>query len=391
MENAKPRSGQIAELQSLRGIAALTVAIGHTLTYYYDTSSYGSMVLNGRGAVVVFFILSGYVLTCSLRGRSFDLDSVLTFWGQRAFRIYPAMWVATFVGLWYLVALHWHIRLADGTFGPPGVFRPERFNTLFVGGSFTGMVVYVLPQLWSIHVELLGSLLMPVIAAIALYHKRWALWLLIAVAIVISYAFGHDTPYHSALFLLDFVAGAALAAGALKPAFRKLPAPRLLTVIGLVGLGVTRFLPIMDYFSPTAHLIETVLAAFVVGLLVEREPSKLMRSTPLMFIGKISYSVYLLFFVVMCVTAKGLAVLEIHAQIRPGIIPLSAILAVCTFMVLIPSAWLLFTYVEQPGIRLGKFVLTRWRNADAILDSLMLRPKGVVDPSPLEWHKGVGS
>ena len=67
MEEVQPRSGQIIELQSLRGIAALTVAIGHALTYYYATSSYGSMVLNGRGAVVVFFVLSGYVLTRSLR------------------------------------------------------------------------------------------------------------------------------------------------------------------------------------------------------------------------------------------------------------------------------------------------------------------------------------
>jgi peptidoglycan/LPS O-acetylase OafA/YrhL len=111
MEEVQPRSGQIIELQSLRGIAALTVAIGHALTYYYATSSYGSMVLNGRGAVVVFFVLSGYVLTRSLRSTHFDRHSVLYFYGQRAFRIYPAMWAASTLGLLYLVALHWQIRL----------------------------------------------------------------------------------------------------------------------------------------------------------------------------------------------------------------------------------------------------------------------------------------
>lgn len=84
MEEVQPRSGQIIELQSLRGIAALTVAMGHALTYYYATSSYGSMVLNGRGAVVVFFVLSGYVLTRSLRSTHFDRHSVLYFYGQRA-------------------------------------------------------------------------------------------------------------------------------------------------------------------------------------------------------------------------------------------------------------------------------------------------------------------
>jgi hypothetical protein len=59
----KWRSGYIIGLQSLRGVAALTVCIGHALQSYYVDSSYGSMVLNGRGAVVVFFVLSGYVLT----------------------------------------------------------------------------------------------------------------------------------------------------------------------------------------------------------------------------------------------------------------------------------------------------------------------------------------
>src|ERR1700737_3537651 len=124
MSDAKPRSGQVVELQSLRGIAALTVAIGHTLTYYYyDTSSYGSMVLNGRGAVVVFFVISGYVLTCSLRNSPFDRYSILKFWMQRAFRIYPAVWVATALSIWYLVVLHWRVPLVDGSFGPPGAFR----------------------------------------------------------------------------------------------------------------------------------------------------------------------------------------------------------------------------------------------------------------------------
>ncbi len=362
MQNVEPRSDKVPELQSLRGIAALTVAIGHTLTFYYDTSSYGSMVLNGRGAVVVFFVLSGYVLTCSLRGNRFDPDSILRFWGQRAFRIYPALWVATAAGLWYLVALHWQIRLPNGSFGPVGSFRPDRFNILFLGGSFTGIVVYILPQVWSIHVELLGSLIMPAIAFVALHRPRQALWMLMGVAVVISYIFGNYTPYHSALFLQDFVIGAALGAGALNQWLRTMPGSRSLIVAGLVGLALTRFLPFVDYYSPTAHLIETILSALVIGLLAEGEAPRLMTSVPLLFIGKISYSIYLLFFVVMCSLAKAFAIIDMHQHSRPNIILQSAILALATFIVLIPSAWLLFTYVEQPGIRLGKTVLARWRN-----------------------------
>jgi peptidoglycan/LPS O-acetylase OafA/YrhL len=362
MEEVQPRSGQIIELQSLRGIAALTVAIGHALTYYYATSSYGSMVLNGRGAVVVFFVLSGYVLTRSLRSTHFDRHSVLYFYGQRAFRIYPAMWAASTLGLLYLVALHWQIRLADGSFGAPGAFRLDRFSPPFIVGSFTGMVTYILPQLWSIHVEILGSLAMPAIAFVALHRRRRALWMLMVMAVAISYLFGSYTIYHSALFFIDFVVGAALAVGALNPLLHNLPVSRLLIPVGLIGLSLTRFLPITDYFSPTAHLIETVLAALVIGLLAERETPKFMRSAPLLFIGEISYSIYLLFFAVMCIIAKGFAVFETHEHIAISVTFLSILLAFFTFAVVVPLAWLSYIYVEQPGIRLGKIVLARWRN-----------------------------
>jgi peptidoglycan/LPS O-acetylase OafA/YrhL len=215
------------------------------------------MVLNGRGAVVVFFVLSGYVLTRSLRSTHFDRHSVLYFYGQRAFRIYPAMWAASTLGLLYLVALHWQIRLADGSFGAPGAFRLDRFSPPFIVGSFTGMVTYILPQLWSIHVEILGSLAMPAIAFVALHRRRRALWMLMVMAVAISYLFGNYTIYHSALFFMDFVVGAALAVGALNPLLNNLPVSRLLIPVGLIGLSLTRFLPITDYFSPTAHLIET--------------------------------------------------------------------------------------------------------------------------------------
>lgn len=377
MVEVKSRSGHVIELQSLRGIAALTVCIGHALQYYYVESSYGSMVLNGRGAVVVFFVLSGYVLTCSLRSFDFHRRPVLYFYAQRAFRLYPAIWAACTFGLWYLCTLHWQIRLADGRVGANGLFRHDRFNPLFIVGSFTGMVAYILPQLWSLHVEILGSLAMPAIAFVALHRQRWDLWTLMLVAVAISYLLGDYTIYHSALFLMDFVIGAALAAGALNSLLRKLPASRLLIAVGLIGFTLTRFLPIADYWSPTAHLIETMLATLVIGLLAERETPKLMKSAPLLFIGEISYSVYLLFFVVICILAKVFAVFESYEHITIDVIPLSGLLALVTFAIVLPLGWLSFTYIEQPGIRFGKSVLARWRGPRTPPRSLLVAREDV--------------
>ena len=74
-------SGQITELQSLRGIAAATVMIGHCLISYGPSALLIGLseLLNGRAAVAVFFVLSGYVLTCSLQRGRFDREAVLGF------------------------------------------------------------------------------------------------------------------------------------------------------------------------------------------------------------------------------------------------------------------------------------------------------------------------
>ena len=87
----RDRSGHIVELQSLRGIAATAVLFGHVIGYYTipDWLVILGKFSNGRAAVVVFFVLSGYVLTRSLRSSNFDLGAVTRFYVQRWFRIYP--------------------------------------------------------------------------------------------------------------------------------------------------------------------------------------------------------------------------------------------------------------------------------------------------------------
>ena len=113
-------SGHISELQSLRGIGALSVMIGHSLISYEVPTWFFqfSTLANGRAAVVLFFVLSGYVLTRSLQKDRFDRDTVLRFYIQRIFRLYPALWVASALGLAYLFVLHWRIP-ADRPAGDP--------------------------------------------------------------------------------------------------------------------------------------------------------------------------------------------------------------------------------------------------------------------------------
>ena len=88
----------IDELQSLRGIAALIVAISHMSSIYVLPSAARiaiDAVCNAHAALVVFFALSGYVLTGSLLRRGLSGSSVEGFYIGRFFRLFPALWAAS--------------------------------------------------------------------------------------------------------------------------------------------------------------------------------------------------------------------------------------------------------------------------------------------------------
>jgi peptidoglycan/LPS O-acetylase OafA/YrhL len=342
----RDRSGHIVELQSLRGIAATAVLFGHVIGYYSipDWLVDLGKLANGRAAVVVFFVLSGYVLTRSLRSSSFDIHAVTRFYMQRWFRIYPAIWAASFLGLGYLVALHWKIPVDN--IGPNFAvrFRTDRYDLLHITASFAGMQAYLLPQLWSIFIEIVASVAMPAIAFVALHRPRW-MPLMLVIATAISFTV-ENSPYHICLYIMDFFVGAALT-------MHRLPTigSAWLVPVCLGVLSATLFLP-LDYYSPIAHIIETFFAALTISMLIST-PTPWLRSRFMKFVGDISYSIYLLHFVVFCTLAKCFAMMHLNLDT----VAMTFLLACATYAVTIPLSWLSYVYVEQPGVRLGKATL----------------------------------
>jgi peptidoglycan/LPS O-acetylase OafA/YrhL len=350
-------SGQITELQSLRGIAAATVMIGHCLISYGPSALLIGLseLLNGRAAVAVFFVLSGYVLTCSLQRGRFDRDAILGFYVRRGFRLYPAIWVASAFGLAYLFALHWQI--PPDRAGPliQQSFRADRFDTLHIVTSIAGLTTFIIPQLWTIFIEIVASIAMPGIAFVALYRRQWFPCVL-GVALLASLTIP-NTYYHVTLYLIDFVVGAGLAIpGLAMRLFQNAPA-RLLVSLGLVMLACTRFLP-LEYWGAAANLLELAAATLIIGALIgANEKVYLFRSRVLRFLGDISYSLYLLHFVVLCTVVKLFTLLQWASGTSVSIYVL-AVLATCvTSTITIILAWLSYVYVEEPGIKLGKRLL----------------------------------
>ena len=352
------RSEHIPELQSLRGIGAVAVVVAHCLVSYDVPPwfiQFQKVLANGQAAVVVFFVLSGYVLTRSLQKARFNRDNVLRFYVQRMFRLYPAIWAASALGLAYLFALHWQI--PPDRPGPAirHAFRPDRFDALHIVASIAGMTTFIVPQLWTIFVEIVASLALPGIAFAALYRKRLFAYLL-ALALMVSFAVP-NTYYHTTMYLVDFVVGAGLAIpGLAATLFQNAPA-RSVVAAGFLIFACTQFLP-FDYYSPVIHLVEMTAATLIIGVLIGAAGRvHLLRSRFLLFLGDISYSIYLLHFVVLCTVIKGFTLLQEAVSARVDTITLAVALACVTCAVTVLLAWLTFTYIEKPGIKLGRQVL----------------------------------
>jgi peptidoglycan/LPS O-acetylase OafA/YrhL len=84
------------QLDSLRGLAALTVFLGHfwgakiNMPFFVALSKTPlSILLNGNAAVIFFFLLSGFVLSLPFVGGEKPL-TLTAFYTKRIFRIYPA-------------------------------------------------------------------------------------------------------------------------------------------------------------------------------------------------------------------------------------------------------------------------------------------------------------
>lgn len=97
MSGEAPAQARLAWLDLLRGIAAMVVALHHA-TYYFiphTRAKMGDWVDPGLYGVLVFFLVSGYIVPASLERHG----QVRRFWISRVLRIHPLLLVACVVTL----------------------------------------------------------------------------------------------------------------------------------------------------------------------------------------------------------------------------------------------------------------------------------------------------
>jgi peptidoglycan/LPS O-acetylase OafA/YrhL len=336
---ASQESSRIAALDAVRGIAALLVVFHHCYMTAADLrdTGFAYVILGGRPSVIVFFVLSGYVLALSLdRGH----DTVAGFVVRRFCRIYLPFAAAIAVAAWACWAFSANISVNswfDDSWRVPVSGRLIARHLLMTG-AFDDMQLD--PVMWSLVYELRVSVLFPIIFWAT--RRAPSLTLLAAIGLHFAAAFAifsiglRNATAMTAYFVIFFVLGAALYLNHhyISGMLRQVPA----SVLAFAGLG---FLTIHNDFALLLG------SAVIVGAAAAGKFDSILRLAPALWLGRVSYSLYLIHFVVLLSLVNSF-----H-----GAIPLPFICVGTVAIALVASAGF-YRVVERPAQHLGRIAAT---------------------------------
>ncbi|MCT0198184.1 acyltransferase [Synechococcus sp. CS-1325] len=348
---------RLRSLDWIRGFAALSVVLyhaeigshAHLLPLVAPTWSTPLWFGAGWMGVPVFFTLSGDVIARTLNARP---QSVRRFLARRFWRIYPTYLALTLLFITLLLIL------PRGVAQTASLSPAKTLNSLLFGwGQIDGSYLYVAWTLfWEVSFYLLAAPFAPGLGRLPLNLSLLAFPLITMLALVVPLEAAHRPLTYLACFL------AGVSAFALPPILRGGQSQRMLWGMGLGGYGLGLTLLAINPHGyargfGVAAAASSLLLLFGVAL-ERRRPDLFIHPLPL-WLGKISYSLYLVQVLTVPAVMKGLAMLLDSA---PGAaqIPfalLNGLAIAITLVVSLVGAWLSWRLLE---VKLSQWLQECW-------------------------------
>jgi len=340
-----PRLGHLRALDGIRGIAVAIVVLHHLKVPGIHAGWLG---------VDLFFALSGFLITQSVLGTG-DGSSLRAFWKRRAWRLGPAM--AVLLG-WYAV-VSWN--------APDRGLRMSwllasagQYLDIHDASSLHGPFSTHLGHLWSLSMEVQFYVVWPVLLMLLIKSKAPRPWIFLAPTLLFigssverTVLGVHDMQWNR-LYLGPDTRSTALWAGCmvgLLHAWGAFDRPRVLrplvsvlAIPAAVALGWLVALPSMNFsLSRTPYLWGFTVIGVCAGILVAAGAAArggplrwLLEWSPLEWLGRISYSVYLWHVPLIAELLRARP--EISTPAKAAIIIPGSLLA----------GWLSYVLVERP-------------------------------------------
>ncbi len=334
---------RLVELDSLRGIAALAVVLWHYRVHFQATPLFEMLApfyLRGFLAVDFFFVLSGFVLARTYwreARRSFLIHNVL----ERVARLYP-LHVATLlvvaIGQWLLVK-----QLNENQF----IYQ---FNDLYHFALNLGLINYLGMQegysfngpSWSISTEFFANIIFLIVIV---FPRRVALTTFFGLMLASATVLRGIMDPTILRTLIGFFVGVILFE-VFYPLAKNLRSGiyDFLFFATTIAFLLYAALPWERNYRGQDFWVDMILfPAIVIAAPTGRFSSAVLSYRPFVFLGNISYSIYLIHFPVQL----ALKILESCLSFR---FPYESIAFLAVFLVLtIGCATITYQYIEVPG------------------------------------------
>ena len=358
----------IPGLTGVRGLAALWVFLTHVygfaaLVLHAPGLKRSLFLFNGFRGVDLFFVLSGFILM-HVHDEQFvaiERQALRSFFLTRFFRVYPlnaAVLLAVLPLAWFEPSyVAFQRSFTDGRFAYKAAnLSPAGFvQTLLLVQSWT---VFKLGEWnivsWTLSAEVLGYLLFPALAWSAMRLRSaetcaalaaCSLAALTALLFLSHHANNNPTgTFGSVRMFFCFSAGILLHRCYRIAGDRLRPASPAMTIAAVLLIAATLFVPmapVLDSFG---------FALLVIGLANRAGPvSRLLETRAALFMGRISFSFYLVHFLLIQIALWSLGG-WLTAQDLP--IRVAGLLTLCAICVGV--AMLCYETIERPSQRLGR-------------------------------------
>ena len=318
------------------------------------------LVWAGSEAVLVFFVLSGLVLTLSMDR---DVYGWRAYYVRRTTRLYLPVWGAVLVAAALAIVFQWRSEPELGwwlsSHVDPVHWHAVRWDSTLVTGTD-----WLDSPLWSLRWEVWFSLLLPVYLLVARPARR--AWLLLAVGLALLIVYGGRSGHQSLLYLPIFGFGVLLGVNRESALRRAARVPRagwwLLLVVSLACLEA-RWIR-LTASSSYALTLSALGAAGIVGIVAYAPGAAwLGNSGALRWLGRVSFSLYL-----------------VHEPVLVSVAQLSLPQPASVFLIGVPLALLatvaFHRWVEVPAQRLATLLGRRFAREPAG------RAAGSAEPAP---------
>ena len=377
---------KIHYLDGLRGLAAFVVVFHHFVYAFYPALFLGSNVqthlkdgeeafasgsflnlfYNGNFAVCIFYVMSGFVLSYKfflIKDHEIIKESAVKRYVRLVIPVAFSV-ICAYVLMRFSLFYNQQAAVASGSYwiGEFWRFNPDFFGALkqtFYGAFFANSFNYNV-TLWSIAYEFAGSFL--VFAFLAVFGKMKLRW----IAYIVAIAFFFQTYYLAfvlGLLLSDIVAHK----NTIVSKFDKTKIIR--TILLFVGLflgsypsgrgvdGTLYWFMEKSYLSNSAVFYH-ILGAFLlmIVLLDSKKMQKVFSFKYLLFLGEISFAMYILHFIILGSFSSFIFIyLKPHVPYMADFI-ISFLLSVGVIFLI--SYWV-YEYVDKRAVYLSKFIYAK--------------------------------